>query len=115
MYIEKLVIEYMSGLCPVQANGTLDDQYSWYFRARYDYWEFILEPIGTEPLEHYFRKRKAEDGTVVNLDATFYYHEFWGEKGGFDAGYMPFEEAAKFIWRSCEKFLKEKENEKHSA
>lgn len=29
-------------------------------------------------------------------------------EGGFDAGYMPFEEAAKFIWRSCEQFLKQR-------
>lgn len=105
---EQLVVEYLGGLCPVQGEGTLNDQYNWYFRARYDYWEFILEPKGTNPLAHYF-SLTAEGKLGRGTDATYYYREPYGETGGFQAGYMPLGEATGFIEQACTRFLTQRE------
>lgn len=75
------------GMCPVQFNGTIDDQ-PFYFRARHSSWCLTIatkDPVGAfldEP----------EDTLLLKLWA------FYGDPDDtHGAGYMPLEEAENFI------------------
>ena len=48
-----ILIDYMGGNCPVQAEGTIDGK-PFYFRARGDNWSLGIggDPVGTPEWEH---------------------------------------------------------------
>lgn len=75
------------GNCPVQAEGTFDGKH-FYFRARYDEWQFHA----ADEAENVF----APSAWVVERD--------YGS--GFDAGWMPKHEAVGFIASSVEEYRK---------
>lgn len=74
--MDTVVIDWLHGYCPVQAEGTVDGL-PFYFRARGTHWRI---GIGGD--------------TVVN--PTWGYGESYGQ-GPFDAGWMSEEDALSFI------------------
>lgn len=76
---EGLKIDCLGGNCPVQAEGTIDGV-PFYFRARHRHWGM---GIGGEPV----------------CEPQWYRERPYGI-GEFDAGYMPLEDAERFI-RAC--------------
>lgn len=71
-----LKLEWLGGNCPVQAEGTISGK-PFYFRARGEHWTLGIgaDPVG-EP--EWFRERE------------------WGD-GPFSAGWMPENDAKRFI------------------
>lgn len=78
-------LDSIGGNCPVQAEGDVDGQ-RFYFRARYDEWQFHVAP--------------SDD--AIFADPTFYIERDYG--GGFDAGWMPKHEALGFIVASIAEY-----------
>jgi hypothetical protein len=73
----------IGGLCPVQGEGTVDGK-PWYFRARGDRWSmYVAEREGADPVDVGFE----EAGWMAMGD-----YGTWPE-----AGYMPDEDAWRFI------------------
>lgn len=72
-------ITEIGGACPVQAEGTIDGN-PFYFRARWDDWEFVVSQPGTDPVQ-------------VLIDGNGFYRE--GEHP--NAGRMSVEEARDII------------------
>ena len=81
-----LIIDQISGNCPVQGDGTIDGV-PWYFRARFEHWSMS---IGPDPV-----------GISCGEKHGWYREEAWGD-GEYDAGYMP-RDTAKQIIRDCAK------------
>ena len=75
--VDGLVIEWIGGNCPVQAEGTIDGQ-EFYFRARGSRWSLAI------------------GGVDVIASPDWFYEEPYG-LGPFDAGWMTEEEALAFI------------------
>ena len=74
--MSEIVIDWLGGNCPVQAEGTIDGK-EFYFRARGSHWALEIEP----------RKYPAVE---------WRYKEEWGE-GPYDAGWMPEDVAREMI------------------
>ncbi|MDW9479012.1 hypothetical protein GOB57_10090 [Sinorhizobium meliloti] len=74
--MENVVIDWLSGFCPVQAEGTVDGL-PFYFRARGRHWRIGI-------------------GGDCVMEPTWGYGESYGT-GPFDAGCMPEDEATGFI------------------
>lgn len=74
------VIDWLSGNCPVQAEGTIDGV-PFYFRARGCRWSLS---VGGDPLD----------------DFAWYYEEPYGET--YEAGWMSEPEAVSFIERGAQ-------------
>jgi hypothetical protein len=85
-------VQWLSGLCPVQATGYIDG-HPFYWRARGTMWSI---QIAYEAGEY--------SDVLIDSPASWQYMERYGEFP--DAGYMPFIEALGFIeaaanrWRS---------------
>ena len=75
--VESLVIDWLGGNCPVQAEGKVDGQ-EFYFRARGSRWSFSV------------------GGSDVIVSPDWFYEEPYG-LGPFDAGWMTEDEARAFI------------------
>ena len=75
-----LIIEWLGGNCPVQAEGTIDGK-PFYFRARGRWWSLEI------------------------ADVTFR-EERWGDSE-FAAGWMPHDEARKLIERCANDYVSE--------
>jgi hypothetical protein len=82
-----LVIEWLGGNCPVQAEGTINGQ-PFYFRARGQHWS-----IGV-----------GGEDTVSN--PKWLREEEWGD-GPFAAGCMPHDEARSIIERCAEEYSRQ--------
>jgi hypothetical protein len=80
---DNLIINWLHGFCPVQAEGTVDGL-EFYFRARGRHWRIGI-------------------GGDCVVDPAWGYGEAYGT-GPFDAGWMPEEEAKAFIERSVALF-----------
>lgn len=80
------VISSIGGNCPVQIEGTFLD-YSFYFRARHDEWQFHVYPI----------KGKLFDDDI-------FLHEVEYGDDDFSAGWMPQGEAVAFCVAAIKKF-----------
>jgi hypothetical protein len=74
-----IVIEYLTGNCPVQAEGTVNGV-PFYFRARGARWSIQIAPVGEAH--------------------TWEYSEKWGD-GPFAAGWMPEDEARRMIEKAA--------------
>lgn len=93
----ELKIDWLSGTCPVQAEGTIDGL-PFYFRARHDAWTFsVASTVDGDPVEVW---NEPEEG--------YHYREAYGELGGFDAGYMAHELARTFVEQAAERFMQER-------
>ncbi|NBT79322.1 MAG: hypothetical protein EBT04_12895 [Betaproteobacteria bacterium] len=79
-----LILDWIGGNCPVQAEGMLDGN-AFYFRARGDSWEFHVAP--------------TQAG--IFGDAELLYIERDYGDGPFDAGWMPETEALGFIAKAA--------------
>lgn len=77
-------ITMIGGNCPVQAEGTIDDE-PFYFRARGQGWSLSV------------------GGDDVMMDPKWHHSEQYGD-GPFDAGWMPEDEALAFIEQSATAF-----------
>ena len=82
-----LVIEWLGGNCPVQAEGTVDGK-PFYFRARGEHWRM---GIGGDPVG----------------DPEWSREEKWGDSQ-FAAGWMEVGEAKKIIKRCAEEYSNRK-------
>jgi hypothetical protein len=87
----EVVIDWIGGNCPVQAEGTVAGQ-PFYFRARGCWWSFEVGPQGA---------------TGQNWAALWQYQEPYGDDP-YDAGWMPEEDALRFIQEAAKRYLKEK-------
>ena len=74
-------IEWLGGLCPVQAEGTIDDK-PFYFRSRGTHWSFT---VGSDIIK-----------------PEWYYEEEYGEWPS--AGWISEEEALSFIEKAAIKY-----------
>ena len=83
-----VVIDWLGGNCPVQAEGTVNGE-PFYFRARGCWWSMS---IGQQP-----------------VDAPNWHFEQEYGKGPYDAGWMPEDEARGFIAYAAQKWADEKE------
>ena len=85
-----LRVDAIGGLCPVQADGTVDGV-PFYFRSRGDRWQMA---IGEKP-----------------VDVTLGWADGWLREAEYgtwpDAGYMPIEEAEEIIIRCAAEYMKE--------
>jgi len=79
----ELVIDTLGGLCPVQAEGRINDK-QFYFRARGDAWSLGIADTVDEAIGN----------------PTVEYVGVYGEVGGYEAGYLPDDEARAII-RCC--------------
>jgi hypothetical protein len=81
-----IVIEYLAGNCPVQAEGTIDGK-RFYFRARGESWRIEIHPTAT--------------GDVLSWGGDgWHYTEPYGD-GPFAAGWMPEDEARQMIEKAA--------------
>lgn len=87
---DELVIDWIGGNCPVQAEGTIAGK-PFYFRARGRRWSLEVED------------RDADDDTSISV---WEHQEPYGD-GPYDAGWMSEEEARSFIAHTAERYLKE--------
>ncbi len=87
---DEIVIDWIGGNCPVQAEGTIAGK-PFYFRARGSKWRFSVG------------EAHMVDALVA---AEWEYQESYGE-GPFDAGWMSEQEARGFIHAAAERYLKE--------
>lgn len=87
-----LVIDYISGLCPVQSEGTVCG-IPYYFRSRHENWTFS---VGSDPL--------MDDIESLNFWVSGLYRNGDPEQ----AGYMPNEEALTIINECVNLYLKVK-------
>lgn len=85
-----VTIAALGGNCPVQAEGAFDGM-RFYFRARYDEWEF-----------HAWKAEKARDYLDLDDDDEDHLIERPYGEGDFDAGWMPKHEAIGFICECVE-------------
>jgi hypothetical protein len=85
-----IVIDYLGGNCPVQAEGTIAGK-EFYFRARGDRWSICI------------------GGNDVVMKPEYSYTEKYGS-GAYDAGWMDEETARGFIYEAAERYLKEMKN-----
>lgn len=76
-------IEWLSGQCPVQAEGVIGGR-KFYFRARWNKWSVS---IGDDPVGN----------------PEFFYSEPWGDEPG-EAGYMPEDTAIVMIIRGLDAY-----------
>jgi len=83
-----ILVEWLSGLCPVQARGWIDEKQAFYFRSRHDEWSMSITKAEAEHLDDAI-SIKADESDV------WQYFEDYGEDP--EAGYMPFIEALGFI------------------
>lgn len=79
-----LKIDWLGGKCPVQAEGTINGK-PFYFRARGEEWSLSI------------------GGEDVVCDPDWYYEEPYGDEP-FMAGWMPEDEARKFISKGARLF-----------
>ena len=95
-----IVFDYLGGLAPVQAEGTVAGR-PFYFRSRYEHWTFSVS-------EH-------DDVSPVEIDSveSGKAHGFFrqGQYGTdpFEASYMPEEEARRIIAACAEEYLRERQ------
>ncbi len=96
---DHVTIEWISGMCPVQADGHVrhipgGTPYPFYFRARYQRWQFVVsdDPAG-EPVD-----------VLLGKATGFEREEPWGDEP-YSAGYMPHEEAKVIIMRCVVEYL----------
>lgn len=80
-----IIIRYIGGACPVQAEGTVDG-IPFYFRARGDEWSMS---IGLDPVD-----------VSCGFAPGFHYEEDYGD-GPYDAGWMEEDEARAFIEKAA--------------
>lgn len=78
-----LEILQAGGWCPVQILATTADGNYLYFRARGDSWCCAIAP--------------TEDEAIEGENTLFYKEESYGKPCGFQAGYMPFDEAVDIV------------------
>ena len=99
---KEIVIESLGGLCPVQANGTIDGE-PFYFRARHEHWRVEIGPGNThlvvEAMEAHPHDR-AEWDRVEGLP-TWEYEERYSDEE-YAAGYMTEEEARAFMAKAAD-------------
>lgn len=79
-------VTWLGGNCPVQAEGVIEGNLLFYFRARGSSWQFHIWPVGRECYD----------------DDIFLHEEDFGE--GFDAGWMEKETALGLMLKAAEKF-----------
>ena len=79
-----LIIEHIGGMCPMQAEGTIDGV-PFYFRAEGHHWSFS---VGENPIN-----------IALGWSEGFYRREEWGDSM-FAAGYMD-ETTARQIIEKC--------------
>lgn len=82
----KLIIDWIGGNCPVQAEGMIAGK-EFYFRARGQKWSIGI-------------------GGDTVMEPEWYYSEPYGD-GPYDAGWMIEEDARGFIERAAERYIKE--------
>ena len=76
---------YLGGNVPVQAEGTVDGEAFFYFRARGQHWEFHVAPT---------------EGDLFTSRQTFYFEEAYGDDP-YAAGWMTNAEARERIVRGA--------------
>ena len=81
----------IEGFCPVQGTGTVDGL-NWYFRARGEAWSFEV-----------WREAFGPYGELPMVDPLWETYADYGEDD-FDASWMPFSHAWRFIEESIEAF-----------
>ena len=85
----------IEGFCPVQASGTIDG-HPFYFRARGETWSFRLA-----------RDPNGDPHDVEDASRGFFREEPWGAEEN-EAGWMPLDEAERWIERCALDFLRER-------
>jgi hypothetical protein len=89
-----VLVEWLSGLCPVQSQGWIDEKHAYYFRARHDEWSINITKNEANDLD---------DAIIIRPNPDVWeYTEKYGEDP--EAGYMPFIEVLAFIESSVNKF-----------
>lgn len=90
---ETLQLHYkIDGYGPVQAQGTLQDK-SFYFRAKYDTWDFTLVDAGEDPTEW-----KVTDN-------SFQCSGPYGKSKRYDASYMNYDDVANIVLHCVQLYL----------
>lgn len=79
-----LIVDWIGGNCPVQAEGTIDGK-RFYFRARGEHWSMEVHPTSTDDYVTWPRD-----------DAEWMHEEEWGDEQ-YAAGWMPEDVALEMI------------------
>jgi hypothetical protein len=100
-----LDVQVLGGLCPVQGDGLING-HRWYFRARGESWSFEVwaEGVGI-PVDP-----GADLGyELPQEESVFERGDEYNPGDQFGAGYMPDEDARRFIEESAQKFVEWKQ------
>jgi hypothetical protein len=94
-----VVIDWLNGYCPVQAEGTIDGR-RFYFRARGEHWSIEVHPTAT-----------GEFLDWPDYGHVWMYREPWGDMK-FAAGWMPDDVAREMIAKAAVMYraVREREN-----
>lgn len=87
-----LVIDRVTGRCPVQGEGTIGGA-RWYFRARHSSWTFSVA-----------LKERVDPVDVESADSGFWLEESYGPPGAETAGHMDQEEAKALIEFAADRY-----------
>lgn len=90
-----IVIDWLDGNCPVQAEGTIDGR-RFYFRARGEHWSIEVHPAAD--LAAGYLEWPSHGSEVPGY---FEYRERWGN-GPYEAGWMPDDIAVQMIAKGAE-------------
>ena len=90
-------IDLIRGSGPVVGRGTIDGM-PFYFHARWDGWSFSLA----------LHPDVDPQGITMSSERAFYVEGDYGQPEGYDASYMP-EEEAEAIIRNCIKIFLEQQ------
>jgi hypothetical protein len=90
-----ILVEWLSGLCPVQAQGWVDEKHAFYFRSRHAEWSMSITKGEAMDLDEAI-------SVIPDESDVWQYFEDYGKDP--EAGYMPFIEALGFIEQSVGEF-----------
>ncbi|HEX8833571.1 MAG TPA: hypothetical protein VF719_05190 [Abditibacteriaceae bacterium] len=90
---EQVKIKTLTGHAPVQAEGTICGK-RFHFRARWSGWCLsVAEDESVDPID------------INTSEQGFYVEGDYGRKGGYEASYMPDEDAKAIIERCAQAFI----------
>jgi hypothetical protein len=98
----EIIIESLGGLCPVQANGTIDGE-PFYFRSRHEHWQLEIGPGNTHLVVEAMGQdlRDDEKADAVRRLPVWRHCERYSDEE-YAAGYISDAEARAFIAKGAD-------------
>lgn len=95
-----VTLDSCTGRCPVQISGEYDRRWL-YFRARGDRWQLAIHDDEDLAIDLTF----ADDEQDADSQGGFMRCGTYGKSGGYEAGYMPLEDAIAIIKAALQQYI----------